>query len=267
MISNADLETLLRKRLKSPEFSVRASTAFLIGELDIPQRIQLLTLAMADDDLRVRLCAGRALLSTNNPEAISFVLDFYFGKGDAEFSAAMEADLIALPPNFVKAALENLGEPDTADFLQVKQVLNLIKKMPEKEPFLHWIIASTGRNEVELRKVGFSIVAEKIDFFQSRLDSLLEKAEKFAAPDDKAMGYYLRWKAGNTSGLEGLRKMIFSGKPEVIKAAHEALGLDKSLIAREIIAEAKSQGYISSSDSISETENNKPLKPVKLPEI
>ncbi len=267
MIPNSDLEALLRKRLKSPEVSVRASTAFLIGELEIPQRIQLLTIAMGDNELSVRLCAGRAILATNDPDGISFVLESYFEKDDYEFSAGIRMDILKLPVNFIKSAIEELGEPETIDFKRAKLVLNLIQKIPDKEPFLHWIIASTGRNEVELRKIGFLIVAEKIEFFQSRLDSLLEKADRFAAPDDKAMANYVRWKAGNTLGLENLKEMVNSGKPVMIRAAYEILSIDKSLIAREIISEAKKSGYIASVETKPEDKDSDLLKPIKLPKF
>jgi HEAT repeat protein len=74
MKSNA-CQIVFKELLAHPDYSVRSSTARVLGESEIPDRVSLLKVALDDEHSRVRTAAVRAVGMMGGPEAFPILVD------------------------------------------------------------------------------------------------------------------------------------------------------------------------------------------------
>ena len=67
-------QIVFEELLKHPDYSVRSSTARVLGELNIPDRVRLLKIALDDEHSRVRTAAVRAVGMMGGPEAFPILV-------------------------------------------------------------------------------------------------------------------------------------------------------------------------------------------------
>jgi HEAT repeat protein len=68
-------QIVFEELLKHPDFSVRSSTARVLGESKIPERVRLLEMALNDEHSRVRTAAVRAVGMMGGPEAFPILVE------------------------------------------------------------------------------------------------------------------------------------------------------------------------------------------------
>ena len=264
LIPEHELERLLMKRLHSPSIQVRAATAYIAGELPINGRRVLLIEALNDKDSKVILCAIRALCAINDEFGIRSAVETFFNTDNSETQKSILNCLKKQDPAIFLALAEKHGDPFKAEDRMMIKILSAAITLTTWEAFLPWLLAATNRKSTLVRQKALHLIIERIDYFKSDLDKLLLKSELSDEVEEHSLCAYIRWKAGQLSGLERLKALLFSSNLEEGLAAANVLQLDKSIIARELLEEAEKFGVYPESYE-GETKHKTTGKPIALP--
>jgi HEAT repeat protein len=263
-IPEDDLEKLIYKRLQSENAAVRAATAFIAGELPLAMRLVFLIEALKDKDSRVVSNAARSLCKINDQLGIDAVVQAYLSTEEPHLATSLlrqfkSEDFNTLLEQAEQA--EKSGKPGRMAASVLARVIAAVGHFASWEPALPWIIAAVDRDESEIRLAALRVVLQKISFFSSNIERMLEKALLSGNSQEIAMAHFIRWKSGNTAELEILKQMLFSGRKDDIAAVSELLKNEDSILARKILEEAGQRGIY-----ITGNQYSPPLKPIKLPE-
>lgn len=265
LIPETELETLVTKRLASPDANIRASTAFLIGELPITRKVGLLVEALKDTDAKVVLCSIRALSKLNEPLGMRAVINLYLQIEDDEFAESLARIIAKNGCERLLSIAERNAHPVKASELVVTRVLLVAKNAKNWEPFLPWIIVALKICIGSKRVVALKMVLSQIDYFKHDVERLFSGSSSDFSPLELAYCSLIRWKAGMASGFEELKEMLFSGRSSDIMAAVEVFRFDNSLISRNCLKQAVDSGIVLAIDSQTGA-LEKDIAPIELPE-
>lgn len=260
-IPEDDLEKLIYKRLQSENAAVRAATAFIAGELPLAMRLVFLIEALKDKDSRVVSNAARSLCKINDPLGIEAVVQAYLSTDEPHLATSLLRQFKDEDFNTLLEQAEKSGKPGRMTASVLARVIAAVGHFANWEPALPWIIAAVNRDESEIRLAALRVVLQRISFFSSNIERMLEKAQLSGNSHEIAMAHFIRWKSGNTAELEILKQMLFSGRKDDIAAVSELLKNEDSILARKILEEAGQRGIY-----IAGNQYSPPLKPIKLPE-
>ena len=255
-----DLEQLVLQRLNSTDAPTRAATIFITGELPLTRKTVFLISALSDLDNRVSGCAVRSLAILRDPLGMRALFECMLTSADEKLAMQVLKQLQPQDAARLVAFADNLGRPATALPVLISRVLLAAESFSDWEPFLPWVLGGANRKEIALRQQALRFIARHIDFFRSNIGPLIEKAEASMEPVDIALAAVIRWKAGQTDGLARLRQLLSSTKIAEARAAYEVLLPDKSLIAKNLLSEARARGL--GAEPATETQN---LSGFKLP--
>jgi len=73
-LGSAECRPVFEELLDHKDYAVRASTARVLGDVDIPNRTRLLAKALGDANARVRTAAVRAAGKMGGPEAFQLLI-------------------------------------------------------------------------------------------------------------------------------------------------------------------------------------------------
>jgi len=244
LASEAELELLVLERLNSPDAPTRAATVFITGELPLGRRVVFLINALSDKDHRVTGCAVRSLAVLRDPLGIRALIENFLTAPDEIFARSIIKQLEADDADKIVSFADTIGRPVTSTPILAGRVMLAASTLTNWEPFLPWVIGATNRKEPDIRQAALKIIANHMDFFRGNIATLLEKAEASSEPLDVALAALIRWKSGQTDGLNKLQTMIFSLKPAESAAALEVLKNEKGLMARKLLNEAQARGLL-----------------------
>lgn len=261
-IPEDELEKLVYKRLQSDSASTRAATAFITGELPLSMRLVFLIESMKDKDQRVVSNAARSLCRIHDPLGIEAVITTYLETAEQHLATTLLRQLHQEDRNILIEQAEKIGKPGRISPVHLGRIIAAAEHFSDWEPLLPWLMAAVDRDEGEVRLQALRIVCNKLDFFRSNVDRMVEKAQASGNSHEIAMAHFIRWKSGNTSELEKLKLMLFSGRKDDIAAVSELLKSENSILARRLLEEASQRGIYIADNSAA------PLaKPIKLPDI
>jgi len=259
--SQTELNDLVNKRLNSPDSLVRASTAWILADLPVSDRVGLLSEKLKDPVESVITCACKALVKIFDPAGLRNLANFYLTTEKNTLVPWMKSILAPLDPhNFLRKA-ETLGAPESILEETLSRLLLLGKESLFWQPFLPWIHGALRRREKHLRLAALKIIAEKAEFFRNRIEETLEKCRCSFEPEEKAMISKIRWKVGKPVGLDVLKTMMRSVNIVERKAAADVLRSEPNLIFKQILFEAAREGILEARVE----EKIVPLKGVDLP--
>lgn len=262
LISEKDLEALIRKRLSANDSKIRAATAYITGELPINNAQALLVNILRDRDSSVSVCAVRSLMGMKSATAWREIIDIFFKTKNEDLINILLNNAENVPARLFLNIAEEYKKTDQEYSEVAKSVLKFASRLEDWEPFLHWVMINISNENLINRRIALEFVYKNISYFRTDIDSLLKKAKKYSTPDDLAMIYLIQWKSGNALGLDKIKKILAIGEVESVLACIRALKLDNSLISRQMIEEAAEKGY-----SDTEIVVTKPAKKIKLPKI
>lgn len=260
-IPENDLEQLIAKRLRSKDPSVRAATVFITGDLPISLRLTFLIEALADKDTRVINNAARSLTRINNPAGVRSVVEIYFKTAEQSLANNLLKQFNEEHLDIFKEQAEKAGKPGKLLCTTLIRIVTAAKHFANWEPLLPWIMAAVDSDESEARLAALHVVLHQILFFSNNIERMLEKAQASGNSRESALVNFIRWKSGNTSGLEKLKQMLFAGLKDDIAAVSELLNNENSILARNILAEAGKRGIYIASD-----QKSQPTRPITLPD-
>ncbi|MEW6711123.1 MAG: hypothetical protein AB1403_14945 [Candidatus Riflebacteria bacterium] len=264
LIQEAELEKLVIKRLASEEATIRAATAFLIGELPLSRRTGLLIDALKDQDEKVKICVIRALIRVNDPIGLRAITELYLNLQNLEFAGVISRIVSPAIGERLLGGAENLFHPAEADCEIITKVLLVAEYRKDCDLFLPWILSGVRKCRDKGRLIALKLILQQIDFFKHDIENLLDLPD--FSTEETAMVHLIYWKSGHTHGLEGIKKMLFSDKPSEVKAAVAVLRQENSLFSRNLLKQAASSGIILAMDEVTYTQNFG-NKPIVLPEI
>lgn len=264
LIPETELEKLVLRRLKNEDSTVRAATAFLIGELPLSRKVGFLLDALKDQDERVVVCAVRALVRLDDPIGMRSVVEMYLHTDQFPGIDRIARIISPVAGERLLNAADKHAHPAEADSKTVHRVLLVARQQKNHEPFLPWLLAALRKCNGEPRMIALQIISASIDYFKHDVENLLDISDP--VPDEQALKNLILWKAGKTSGLEQLKMMLFSGRAGDVAAAARVLRQDNSLISRNYLKQAANSGILLAMEP--ETfEKNLGSKPIRLPEI
>lgn len=265
LIDEAELEELVIKRLTAPDVATRAATVYITGELPLSRRVVFLIDALADPSMPVASCAARSLCLLRDTLGLRAVIESYLKSSDEKYADSILKLLEPADSAKLLAIAENYAHPSTVAPGIAAKMLMAADFFTDWEPFLPWIVAGVDRKEPEVRHLALKLIASHIDFFRSNIAPLIKKAETGSTVKDKALSALIRWKAGQAEGLNQLQSMLFSLKAEDCAMAAEVLALEKGLIARRLLEEARNKGILSKPENNGQAQPPK-LRTIKLPQ-
>lgn len=265
-ISEEEIESLILRRIASPDVRIRAATADLVGNLPLSRKIAHLCTMLSDSEPRVIAVAARALAQLGDSTGIRTLANKYFTAPDEEIAKELADVMATIPIDKVIAIAERYMPVQAAPEMIVQRTLRIAADSPNWEAFLPWIIGSVQRHESELRIAALSIILKHATYFTTQLDELFENVERISQPDERAMASLLRWRAGRIDGLETLKSMLFDlSSVESRVAAAKVLHGEPGILPRQILAEAARAGI---NEAVPDQPGNKAagLAGIKLPE-
>lgn len=263
LIAETELEKLVNKRLQADDPSIRAATAYLIGELPLSRKTGFLIETLKDPEDKVIICAVRALVRVNDPIGMRAVIDFYLNcKNESLLEILARIFAPASSERLLNAAGRQI-HPAEAEERTINCVLLVAMHQKNHEPFLPWILAALRNCQGKVRLMALRLIASAIDYFKHDIENLLDLTD--FSSDEKAWKYLIMWKSGKYEGFEILKGMLFSGRPADVSAAVSVLRADNSLIARNCLKQAAAAGILLAMEP--ETlQKNLGSKPISLPE-
>lgn len=257
LASETDLEKLVLQRLNSPDAACRAATIFATGELPLSRKTVFQINALSDPDGRVVCCAIRALAILRDPLGLRAIIECFLTSPDENLALLALKHLRAEDTGRIIAFADNIARPAVASQVLIARVIQAAETSSNWEPFLPWILGGANRKEDRVRLQALRFIAREIEFFRSNIGPLVERAESSGQPADMAIAALIRWKSGQTEGLARLKSMIYSLKPAEAMAACDILTGEKSLIARNLLEEARMRGVLSDTTQTAQTQGLK----------
>ena len=257
LASETDLEKLVLQRLNSPDAASRAATIFATGELPLSRKTVFQINALSDPDGRVVCCAIRALAMLRDPLGLRAIIECFLTSPDENLALLALKHLRAEDTGRIIAFADSIARPAVASQVLIARVIQAAETSSNWEPFLPWILGGANRKEDRVRLQALRFIAREIEFFRSNIGPLVERAESLGQPADMAIAALIRWKSGQTEGLARLKSMIYSLKPAEAKAACDILAGEKSLIARNLLEEARIRGVLSDTTQTAQTQGLK----------
>lgn len=265
LISEEDIESLILRRIASPEVAIRAATADLIGNLPLSRKVAHLCTMLSDSEARVTVVAARVLAQLGDTTGIRTIANKYFTTPDEAVAAGLVDVMSLIPIDKVIALAERYMPVQAAPEMIVRRTLRLAAESKDWEVFLPWIIASVQRHESDLRIAALSIMLKHAGYFTTQLDELFGNTERLNQPKERAMAALLRWRAGRIDGFETLKAMLFDlSSIESRLAAAKVLQGESGILPRQILAEAARAGI---KEAVSDQPDTKSalLATIKLP--
>ncbi len=242
LVSAADLEAHVRRRLESTDPMVRAATVIITAQLPLAHRLSLILDRLADPELRVVHCALRALAQLPDPMAAQHLIECYFSTDRPETEKLLQQSLCRLPSIVTLGHFVQIAPAAQVDSKRLSRILSFIEQTSDWEPFLPWLLSALERPDSSLRIKALELVLKHLEFFQTNLDSLLTPSERIGTPAELALAARIRWRHGELEGQRRLQTMLFSTKADERQAAVYELKRENSLLARGALAEARNAG-------------------------
>ncbi|MFZ5953044.1 MAG: hypothetical protein ACOYXC_20245 [Candidatus Rifleibacteriota bacterium] len=264
LIQETELEKLVIKRLDSEDATIRAATAFLIGELPLSRRTGLLIDALKDQDEKVKICVIRALIRVNDPIGLRAITELYLKLKTLDFARTIARIISPAIGERLLNGAENLFHPAEADCDIITKVLMVAENRKDCDLFLPWILSAVRKCRDTGRLIALKLILQQIEFFKHDVENLLDLPD--FSTEETSMVHLIYWKAGRTQGLEEIKKMLYSDKPSEVKAAVAVLRQENSLFSRNLLKQAASSGIILAMDEATYVKNFG-NKPIVLPEI
>ncbi|MBP7633984.1 HEAT repeat domain-containing protein [Candidatus Ozemobacteraceae bacterium] len=243
LITEADIENLILRRIASPDVKIRAATADLIGNLPLSRKVAHLCTMLSDTEARVISVAARVLAQLGDSTGIRTITNKYFTTPDEEVANGLSEIMASIPTEKIIPLAERYLPVQAAPELIVRRTLNIACQSAGWEGFLPWIIGAVQRHEPDLRISALTIMLKHADFFTAQLDELIKNVDRITQPKERAMAALLRWRAGRFDGFETLKIMLYDqASIESRQAAAKLLQGESGILPRQILAEAARAG-------------------------
>jgi HEAT repeat protein len=177
-VPEKDLEQLISRRMQSDNPSVRAATAFIAGELPISMRMPFLLEALSDKDARVVSNATRSLCKIHDPAGLRAVISTYFNVAEKSLASALLRQLNPEDSYIFVELAESAGKPGKLEPELLMRIIAAALHFNDWERLLPWLMAAVDHDNCDVRLAALQVVMQKINFFSSNIDRMVEKARR-----------------------------------------------------------------------------------------